>query len=195
MSASTSDSTATGSVSLIFNEIATDVTAESAAGTISAVALPFDLRQRSRLHIQVSDGPLQGQSVGIDLARGTVLRDGMVLRADGAHLLRITAAFEPTCEVTAGTATDLTRLAYHLGNRHVPVQITDQCLRFVADHVLADMVRGLGGQVTAVDAPFDPESGAYSHRHDGHEHEHGHHHNPHGDRNHAPKIHDLSGDQ
>lgn len=203
MQQSTTQQETSDLASLIFSDAATDTQTTDSGTTDAAVnwvALPFDQRQRSRLHTRVAGGPLAGQAVGIDLPRGTVLRDGLMLTAPNGSLMRIDAASEPVYEVTADTATNLMRLAYHLGNRHVPVQIDQDRLRFVADHVLADMVQGLGGNIRQVDAPFDPESGAYSHRHDhGHDddhgHGHGHHHGAPVDRNHAPKIHDLSDGQ
>ena len=169
--------------------------------SISQVSLPFDRRQRSRLRVEVADGPLAGLAVGIDLPRGTVMRAGVRLVSEddqgSLHCLQIDAATEQLAEVTATTARQLTAIAYHLGNRHVPIQVGDQCLRLQQDHVLENMVVGLGGSVAHVEAAFEPESGAYHGGHHHHSDETGHHHHDHGDapppdRRHAPRIHDLS---
>jgi urease accessory protein len=93
-----------------------------------------------------------------------VLRDGDLLRLDDGRLIAVRAASEPFLEVTANSPADLARLAWHLGNRHTPVQVLDEgLLRLAPDHVLEAMLRGLGGFVTRTTALFAPEGGAYAH--------------------------------
>jgi urease accessory protein len=103
------------------------------------------------------------------------------LELDNGHYIRVRAAAEPVIEITAATTTDLLRIAWHLGNRHLPLQALPDRLRIRADHVIAAMVAGLGGRITWRDAPFDPEIGAYA----GPTHPPGqppeHHHAPHRD--------------
>lgn len=123
------------------------------------VALPFDIRARTRLRVTLASG----REAGIVLARGERLRDGDLLMADDGTRVRVTAAAEPLLEATATKLLALTSAAYHLGNRHVPVQIIDlMTLRLPVDHVLAELLRGLGLLVREVHLPFDPESGAYA---------------------------------
>jgi urease accessory protein len=121
------------------------------------LALPFELRQKSRLRT-VAPG---GEEIGLFLERGTHLRDGDCLRADDGRIVRIVAAPEELLEVRCADADQLARAAYHLGNRHTPVELGPGWLRLHADDILAGMLRGLGATVTAVRAPFEPEPGAY----------------------------------
>lgn len=124
------------------------------------VALPFETRSRSRLRVTTA----RADAVNVVLPRGTVLRGGdKLLTRDGA-VIEVQAAPEDLLEARC-PGPQLARVAYHLGNRHVSVEIGDGWLRFAADHVLEAMVRGLGVDVVAVRAPFEPESGAYSHDH------------------------------
>jgi urease accessory protein len=139
--------------------------------------LPFDMRQRSRLMTKLSSG----EEVGLMLDRGTVLRGGDCLRADDGRIVRVVAAEEALMEARCGDATGLARCAYHLGNRHTPVQVGDGWLRFAADDVLAGMARSVGATVTSISAPFEPEAGAYAG---------GHHHHS-GDAKHGGIIHDM----
>lgn len=129
--------------------------------------LPFERRQRSRLRVTLASGG----DAALMVERGTVLRGGDLLRASDGRVIRVVAADEPTLRVTAANATELARAAYHLGNRHVPLQVGDGWLRLEQDHVLQDMLIGLGASVTAEQAPFEPEAGAYG---GGHRHGHGH---------------------
>lgn len=137
--------------------------------------LPFDTRQKSRFRACLEDGT----EVGVFLQRGQILRDGDGLRGEGGERVRVEAADESVSTVQCTDATALARVAYHLGNRHVPLQIGDGFVRYRHDHVLDDMVRGLGQEPMAGQAPFEPEAGAYggghSHGHD-HDHDHAHHH-------------------
>src|SRR6266545_5243241 len=138
---------------------------EDAVATLRVV-LPYDARRKSRLLAR----DVSGSDLGYVLPPGTVLRGGDKLAASDGTVIEVVAAIEPLLEVRAADARELARAAYHLGNRHVPVDIGDGLLRLQRDHVLADMLTGLGCTVAPVDAPFDPEGGAYStHRHDGDE--------------------------
>jgi urease accessory protein len=135
-----------------------------------SVALAYDERKRSRLKVTLASG----REAGIFLERGDHLHDGDKLAAeDGAAVVEILAAPERLIEALADSPLLFARAAYHLGNRHVPVQILPSAsggrLRFQTDHVLAEMVRGLGCTVSESEAPFQPESGAYG-AHGGHHH-------------------------
>jgi urease accessory protein len=166
--------------------------------------LAYEWRQKSRCRVTVAAGERAGEDVGLSLQRGTVLRDGELVSTGDGVVLRVTAAIEQLLQVTAATPLVLARIAYHLGNRHVPVQVgaDEFCgwLRLQLDHVLESMVVGLDGRVTIVSAPFDPETGAYGHGNPDHGHrsaEGGDGHSlesvagRHDDRRHAPKIHDF----
>ncbi len=135
--------------------------------------LPFESRQKSRLRTQL----VSGEEVGLNLPRGDLLRGGDLLVASDGRVIEVIAADEKVAHITCDNDRELARAAYHLGNRHVPVEVGDGYLRMAADHVLADMLRGLGATVEEIDAPFEPEAGAYGegHAHGGGGHdEHGH---------------------
>ena len=145
----------------------------------ATVELDWDLRQKSRF--QCADS--QGRSVGVFLPRGTVLRGGDVLVAQDGPLIKVLAAPQPVLRITHchqhGTPYDLIRAAYHLGNRHVPIELKPDHLKIEPDHVLADMLRAMHLIVQAVDEAFEPESGAYAsggHAQAGHAHGDGHDH-------------------
>ena len=123
--------------------------------------LPFDLRQKSRLRTQSTTG----EEVGVFLPRGEILRNGDFLQAEDGRYVRVTAKPERVLEIGACDALLLTRIAYHLGNRHVPLQVGQGWLRIADDYVLKQMVEGLGGLVVAIEAPFEPEGGAYGYDH------------------------------
>ncbi len=127
------------------------------------LVLPFDRRQRSRLRVELESG----EDAGLFLARGTVLRGGDRLRAADGRIVQVVAANEPVMLVTADTPIQLIRAAYHLGNRHIPLQVGDGWLKLEQDHVLREMLIGLGVYVANQEAPFEPEAGAYGggHRH------------------------------
>jgi urease accessory protein len=129
------------------------------------VALPFDRRQKSRLRVTLQSG----QEAALMLERGTILRGGDCLRAEDGRIIEVLAADQPVMDVTAADAPTLTRAAYHLGNRHVPLQVGDGWLRLEQDHVLKDMLLGLNVTVQELQAPFEPEAGAYG---GGHRHHH-----------------------
>jgi urease accessory protein len=115
--------------------------------------LPFEMRQKSRLRTKVASG----EEIGLFLPRGTLLRDGDCLQADDGRVVRVEAATEELIEVRCVNTDALARAAYHLGNRHTPVQVGAGWLRLAADDVLAAMLRGLGAVVTPVRAPFEPK--------------------------------------
>ncbi len=138
------------------------------------LTLPWSLRQRSRFRTRL-DG---GREVGVFLSRGEVLRDGDRLETGDGRCVRVVAAAEDVAVARSFDAHELARACYHLGNRHVPLQIGADCVRFQPDHVLEDMLRELGLAVRRETSPFQPEPGAYgqgghSHSH-GHAHEHSH---------------------
>ncbi len=128
--------------------------------------LPFDLRRRSRQKLTLDTG----EEIGLALLQGTVLAHGDLLLADDGKFIVVQAAPQSVLRVTAGTATQLTRAAYHLGNRHVPLEIGEAYLQLEHDPVLMDMLKKIKGvAVEQVEAPFEPETGAY-----GGGHKHGH---------------------
>ena len=135
------------------------------------VTLAFDDRFRRRLRL-VGDG---GTEFLLDLAEAVVLRDGDGLKLDDGGLIAVRAADEDLIEITGAT---LGRIAWHIGNRHLPAEIAPERILIRDDHVIVDMLKGLGAQVRRVRAPFNPEGGAYGqHNHDpGHPHAHGHEH-------------------
>ena len=155
----------------------------------STVELDWDVRQKSRFECTDS----QGRQLGVFLPRGTVARGGDVLVAEDGSLIKVIAAPQPVLVITHcsqhGTASDLTRAAYHLGNRHVPIELQPDHLKIEPDHVLADMLRAMHLIVNETQSAFEPESGAYAagggHAHGplrenayeghAHDHEHGHH--------------------
>jgi len=127
------------------------------------LTLAFDARCKSRLAATLDSG----EEVALVLPRGTVLRDGDVLVADDGGLIRVVAAAESVLVVRAPDVLTLTRAAYHLGNRHTPVEVGVDYLKLEYDPVLADMLKRLGALVDQVEMPFQPETGAYGggHRH------------------------------
>jgi urease accessory protein len=132
------------------------------------LSLSYDRRRNSRQRACL-DG---GEHIALMLPRGTVLREGDVLRCEGGRLVRVRAAPECVSRVTSKDAPQLARAAYHLGNRHVPMELGNGFVAYLHDHVLDDMIRGLGLTIAVVDAPFEPEPGAYGH---GGDHSHGAH--------------------
>jgi len=148
----------------------------------AAVTLDWDVRQKSRFDCTDS----RGRHLGVFLPRGTVLRGGDVLVAQDGSLIRVIAAAQPVLVITPcrehATACDLTRAAYHLGNRHVALELAPDHLKIEPDHVLAAMVRAMGLDVSEQLAAFEPEAGAYG----AHGHAGGHHHGgPHGHEHHG----------
>jgi urease accessory protein len=138
-----------------------------ADAAVGEVTLAFDQRHRRRL--RMTDDA--GEPFLLDLAKAVVLVDGDGLALDGDGYIRVRAAAEPVADVRAGTAAETARLAWHIGNRHTPVQVLDDgTLRIRDDHVLVAMLEGLGAVVSRRLAPFAPEPGAYAG--DGHGHDH-----------------------
>jgi len=144
--------------------------------------LPFDSRQKSRLKTKL----VSGEEVGLMLPRGEILRGGDLVTASDGRVIEVLAEPEKLLHIEADS---LPRIAYHLGNRHVPVQVGEGFLRIAADHVLEEMLKKLGAKVREVEAPFEPEAGAYAggqhqhdemghggkiHGHHGHDHDHKH---------------------
>ena len=136
------------------------------------LVLPFELRSRSRFRAQL----VGGEEVGVILARGQILRGGDLLLAADGRVIEVGAAEETVSTVHSAEPRALARAAYHLGNRHIALQIGAGWLRYSHDHVLDEMLQGLGLKVTVEQAPFEPEAGAYHADGDGgHGHSHGHH--------------------
>ena len=106
-----------------------------------------------------------GERSALIVERGRILRGGDRLRLENGREIEIVAEDESLLEAASSDALLIAKAAYHLGNRHVAVQVMDGRLRFLADHVLAEMVRGLGMDVAPISAPFEPEGGAYGHHH------------------------------
>jgi urease accessory protein len=107
----------------------------------------------------------------LDLSRSVALRDGDALLLDDGAIVKVVGKPEPLVEISAASSNEFMRIAWHIGNRHVDVQIMDGKLRIRRDHVLEEMLRGLGARIAAIEAPFDPEPGAYEHRGDRHGHD------------------------
>lgn len=125
---------------------------------IDSVTLSFLDRHRRRIRL-VADS---GTPFLLDLARAQRLAEGDGLELDNGHYVRVRAAAEPVIEIEADSPSELLRIAWHIGNRHLPLQALEGRLRLRADHVIAAMVEGLGGRIAWLDAPFDPEIGAYA---------------------------------
>ena len=125
---------------------------------IDAVVLDASARHRRRLVLTAE----RGTRVLLDLPHAVALKDGDGLVLDDGALVRVVGKAEPLYEIAAADACDLARLAWHLGNRHAEVQVVGDRLRIRRDHVLAALLERLGARLTAVEAPFDPETGAYA---------------------------------
>jgi urease accessory protein len=132
---------------------------------IDRVVLDADERHRRRIAL-TGEG---GTAFLLDLPHATALKDGDGLVLDDGAIVRVAGKPEPLVEIAAASSHDLARLAWHIGNRHTDVQVVGDKLRIRRDHVLEDMLRGLGARLTPIEAPFDPEQGAYGHHH----HDHG----------------------
>jgi len=157
------------------------------------VSLDWDVRQKSRFQVEDSEGRV----LSVFLQRGHVVRGGDVLVADDGSLVRVEAAPQTLLRITActehGSPFDLTRAAYHLGNRHVPIELKPDHIKIEPDSVLAEMLRSMHLIVNTVDEAFEPEGGAYGSHHGGsghshgddHGHDHGHHHSHDHDHSHA----------
>ncbi len=145
------------------------------AREVDTVLIDFDRRHRRRIVLRTEGGA----DVLLDLPQAVRLRDGDGLAVD-TGVIRVRARPEPLLEIHAHDDGELVRIAWHLGNRHLPVQLLGDRIRIRADHVIEAMVEGLGGHVESIDAPFDPEPGAYAsggggHHHHGDDDDHHHH--------------------
>jgi urease accessory protein len=145
-----------------------------AASAVDAVLLDAHERHRRRIVLSGERGTI----FLLDLPRAVALHDGDGLVLDDGAIVRIVGRPEPLVEIAAEDRHGLARLAWHIGNRHIDVQIVGDRLRIRRDHVIEDMLRGLGARVTPIEAAFDPEAGAYD-QHSGHHHDHGHEHGHH----------------
>lgn len=141
------------------------------------VVLDFDDRHRRRMAMQGT----RGLEFLLDLENAVALRGGDALVLEDGRLVEVVAAPEPLLEIRGADPQHLVRIAWHLGNRHLPTQIAGRGLRIRRDHVIEAMVKGLGARVIEIEAPFDPEGGAYAAAHAAHDHDHGHtgHHHAH----------------
>ncbi len=160
---------------------------EAAADT---VVLDFDDRHRRRMAMTGT----RGLEFLLDLENAVALRGGDALVLDDGRLVEVVAAPEPLVEIRGADPHHLIRVAWHLGNRHLPTQIMPKGLRIRRDHVIEAMVKGLGARVVEIEAPFDPEGGAYAdpahdHAHDDHAHHH-HAHDHHAGDDHAHGHHE-----
>lgn len=141
---------------------------ESDRPATARLCLPIDARTRSRLRVTLEDG----REAGLFLPRGLILRGGDRLGAESGEVIEVVAAAEAVSTVKTEDPQLLIRCAYHLGNRHVPLEVGIDYLRYQHDHVLDEMVRGLGAEVVSEQAPFEPEAGAYASDGQGHHHHH-----------------------
>ena len=139
----------------------------SHAATELTLTLPFESRQKARLLTQLDDG----REAGLFLERGHILRGGDQLKAESGEIVTIISANENVSTIRSNDPFLLMRASYHLGNRHVPLEIKPSYLRYQYDHVLNEMIEHLHLEVKQESAPFEPESGAYSHSHHKHAHE------------------------
>jgi urease accessory protein len=144
----------------------------NAADEVDRVRIDFDRRHRRRILLATD----AGADLLIDLPEAHRLREGDGLRLEEGGIVRVLALPEPLLEIRAPSADALIRIAWHLGNRHLPVQLLPDRILIRADHVIADMISLLGGTATPIEAPFNPEAGAYAgghhHRHDDDDHAH-----------------------
>lgn len=157
---------------------------------VDSVVLEFDDRHRRRMAMTGT----RGLQFLLDLEAAVMLRGGDALVLEDGRLVEVVAAPEPLIEIRGHDPQHLVRIAWHLGNRHLPTQITVRGLRIRRDHVIEAMVKGLGARVIEIEAPFDPEGGAYSSDH-GHDqpaaahHDHAGHDHAHHDRAHHDHAH------
>ena len=164
------------------------------------VVLDFDDRHRRRMAMQGT----RGLEFLLDLENAVALRGGDALVLEDGRLVEVVAAPEPLLEIKGADPHHLIRVAWHLGNRHLPTQIMPKGLRIRRDHVIEAMVKGLGARVIEIEAPFDPEGGAYAasvpdhahehHAHEHHAHDHAHGHDHHHDHGHGDHHHHDHGD-
>jgi urease accessory protein len=141
-------------------------------GASEVLRLDHDRRNRRRIVFRTD----QGSALLLDLERAAHLRDGDGLILEDGSCVRVEAEPESLVEISAPDLAALVRIAWHLGNRHLPTQLLGETLRIRDDHVIVAMVEGLGGRCATISAPFDPERGAYDRPSDGHTHGHAHNH-------------------
>jgi urease accessory protein len=154
------------------------------------VVLDFDDRHRRRMAMTGT----RGLEFLLDLETAVALRGGDALVLEDGRLIEVVAAPESLIEIRGTEPAHLVRVAWHLGNRHLPTQITARGLRIRRDHVIEDMVKGLGARIIEIEAPFDPEGGAYAAVAEAHDHAaHGHAHHDHGHHGHDHGNHDHAG--
>jgi urease accessory protein len=156
-----------------------------AASAVDRVTLDADDRQRRRIVLTAE----KGTRALLDFDRPVTLRDGDGLVLEDGSVVLVTGMSEPLAEISVSSPRDFVRVAWHLGNRHTDVQIAGDRIRIRRDHVLEEMLRGLGATVTLIEAPFDPQA-TVPHGHDhanghGHAHDHGHDHHGHGHHHHG----------
>lgn len=132
---------------------------DSSAKATLRLTLPFELRQKARLHTTLDSG----EEAGIFLPRGLILRNGDKLKAETEEIIEIISSNEEVSTVSSTNPLLLMRACYHLGNRHVPLEVKSDCLRYQFDHVLDEMIEHQGLVVIRESAPFEPEPGAYTH--------------------------------
>jgi urease accessory protein len=162
-----------------------------------SLRLPFEQRQKSRLHAHLESG----EEVALMLPRGEILRGGDLVTASDGRIIEVVAEVEKLLHIECENAQALARAAYHLGNRHVPVEVGAGYLRISADHVLEEMLKGLGARISHIESAFEAEAGAYGaghqhaeqthgariHEYGSHEHAHDHDHDH--DHDHEPCDH------
>ena len=154
------------------------------------VVLDFDDRHRRRMAMTGT----RGLEFLLDLEDAVALRGGDALVLEDGRLVEVVAAPEPLVEIRGADPAHLVRIAWHLGNRHLPTQIAGRGLRIRRDHVIEEMVKGLGARVIEIEAPFDPEGGAYAAAHAAHDHDHHHGHDHAHDHSHGHSHHHGSHD-
>jgi len=137
----------------------------NAASAVDCVVLDAAERHRRRVALTGE----RGSAFLLDLPHTTALKDGDGLVLDDGAIVRVAGKAEPLVEIAAKSPHELARLAWHIGNRHIEMQVLGDRLRIRRDHVLEDMLRGLGARITCIEAPFEPEHGAYGH---GEDHDH-----------------------
>ncbi|MFZ8897864.1 MAG: urease accessory protein UreE [Alphaproteobacteria bacterium] len=146
---------------------------------VAEILLDFDERHRRRIRLRAENG----EYLLLDLPKAVAMANGDGLCANDGRWFKIVAKPEKLIEVTASDTLTLMQLSWHLGNRHTPAEVQEGRILIRPDHVLEDMVRGLGGNTKSVEEPFQPEGGAYGGHAQGHHHNHDHGHD-HGDHHH-----------
>lgn len=146
----------------------TEIVTDQELAPNAFLSLPIDSRIKSRLRVSLDDG----RDAGLFLPRGHILRGGEKLKSQCGVIVEVKAAAETVSSVYCSDPHLLTLVAYHLGNRHVPLQVEPGWVRYQHDHVLDEMVKGLGAEVTIEQASFEPEGGAYGGKSGGHHHHH-----------------------